>query len=313
MHVIDVILVAGRSVVELALFLLLPIMVVMLSVMRILERMGVLHWVVLRCTPLLAPFGLSGLSVFAMLQVSLVSFAAPIATLLVMEQRGVAARQMAATLAMVLAMGQANVLFPLSSAGLQMGPTLLWSVLGGLVAAATTYYGFARGHAALAAPSLAQGGADAPPAPASMSYLQTINQAGRDAIQIALGIIPMVLLALVVVTLLRDAGGVLWLQQQLAPLLHWGGIDVGAVVPAVTKYLAGGTAVLGVLLEAYGKQEIDASFLNTSAGWLINSLDVPGVAILVSASPMLAKLWKPAVLGALIGITVRALGHTQWT
>ena len=84
----QIILQAGRSAVELSLFVLLPIMVVMLSLMRLLEARGVLDWVVARLAPLLRPAGLTGLGVFAALQINLVSFAAPMATLTMMESRG---------------------------------------------------------------------------------------------------------------------------------------------------------------------------------------------------------------------------------
>src|SRR5574340_459363 len=83
----DIILRAGRSAVELALFVLLPIMIVMLALMRLLEARGVLDKVVARLAPLLAPAGLTGLGVFAALQINFVSFAAPVATLAMMEQR----------------------------------------------------------------------------------------------------------------------------------------------------------------------------------------------------------------------------------
>ena len=117
--VIDIILQAGRAAVELSLFVLLPVMIVMLAVMRLLEAYGVLDWLVQRLSPLLRPFGLPGLGVFAALQINLVSFAAPVATLSLMEQRGASARHLAATLAMVMAMAQANAAFPLAARGLQ--------------------------------------------------------------------------------------------------------------------------------------------------------------------------------------------------
>ena len=50
---IDIILKAGRSAVELSLFVLLPVMVVMLSLMRLLEARGALDWCVARLAPLL--------------------------------------------------------------------------------------------------------------------------------------------------------------------------------------------------------------------------------------------------------------------
>ena len=78
---IDIILKAGRSAVELSLFVLLPVMVVMLSLMRLLEARGILDRFVARLAPLLRPFGLNGLGVFAALQINFVSFAAPMATL----------------------------------------------------------------------------------------------------------------------------------------------------------------------------------------------------------------------------------------
>ena len=132
---VDVILKAGRSAVELSLFILLPVMVVMLSLMRLLEAKGVLDWLVTKLAPLLKPFGLTGLGVFASLQISFVSFAGPIATLTMMDQRGASERHIAATLAMVMAMAQANVVFPMVAMGLNFGRVLSLSLLGGLVAA----------------------------------------------------------------------------------------------------------------------------------------------------------------------------------
>jgi spore maturation protein SpmB len=137
---IDIILKAGRSAVELSLFVLLPVMVVMLSLMRLLEAKGILDRFVARLAPLLRPFGLNGLGVFAALQINFVSFAAPMATLTMMEQRGTSDRHIAATLAMVFAMAQANATFPMLTMGLQLGTTLFFSLLGGLTAAAATYY-----------------------------------------------------------------------------------------------------------------------------------------------------------------------------
>ncbi|MEF8707011.1 MAG: nucleoside recognition family protein, partial [Candidatus Accumulibacter sp. UW27] len=141
---IEVILKAGRAGVELALFILLPITVVMLSIMRLLEARGLLDWLVARLAPLLRPFGLTALGVFAALQISLVSFAAPISTLAMMDQRGVSKRHLAATLAMVMAMAQANVSLPMAAMGLAFGPLIMLSVAGGLIAAAVTWYGFGR-------------------------------------------------------------------------------------------------------------------------------------------------------------------------
>ena len=64
----EIILRAGKSAVELAFFILLPVMVVMLSVMRLLEARGILDWLVARLAPVLRPLGLTGLSIFATLR-----------------------------------------------------------------------------------------------------------------------------------------------------------------------------------------------------------------------------------------------------
>ncbi len=126
----QIILPAGRSAIELSLFVLLPVMVVMLAIMRLLEAWGALDWLVARLAPALRPFGLTGLGVFAALQVALVNFAAPVATLTVMEQRGVSDRHIAAAFAMVLAMAQANVVFPLAVMGLHAGTVMAVSLAG---------------------------------------------------------------------------------------------------------------------------------------------------------------------------------------
>ena len=126
---IDIILPAGRAAIDLALFVLLPVMVVMLSLMRLLEARGVLEWVTLRVTPVLRPLGLTGLSSFAALQINFVSFSAPISTLAIMEQRGSSDRHLAATLAMVLAMSQANVSLPMTAMGLELGFLILFSIV----------------------------------------------------------------------------------------------------------------------------------------------------------------------------------------
>ena len=102
----DLILRSGRAAVEFALFILLPIMIVMLTIMRLLEAKGVLDRIVARLSPLLHPLGIPGLGVFALLQVLFVSFAAPVATLTMMDKGGLSQRHIAATLALVFAAAQ---------------------------------------------------------------------------------------------------------------------------------------------------------------------------------------------------------------
>ena len=304
---IDIILQAGRSAVELSLFILLPVMVVMLSLMRLLEARGVLDWLVEKLAPILKPIGLTGLGVFAALQINFVSFAAPIATLTMMEQRGASDRHIAATLAMVFAMAQANAVFPMITMGLHLGTTLLYSVVGGLVAAAATYYIFGRQlsvEEAVLDETLRH-----PIAESAKGVLDVINRAGAEAFKISVGAIPMLVLSLVVVTALRTSGVIDSLIRLLAPLLAAASIDSALILPSLTKYLGGGTAMMGVMDEMRRAGQISAELLNASAGFLISPFDLPGIAVLISAGRRVATVWKPAALGACVGIAVRTIGH----
>ncbi len=304
---IDIILKAGRSAIELSLFVLLPVMVVMLSLMRLLEARNALDWLVARIAPLLKPFGLTGLGVFAALQINFVSFAAPIATLAMMAQRGTSERHLAATLAMVFAMAQANAALPMMTMGLDFAPTLLFSVIGGLCAAAATYYLFGRQLSPQEGPldeTLHHRSAES-----AKGVLDVINHAGAEAFKIAVGAIPMLVLSLVAVTALKRFGVIDLLTQGLTPLLTAASIDPRIILPALTKYLAGGTAMMGVVDEMRRAGQMSVELLNASAGFLIHPFDIPGVAVLISADRRVAAVWKPAALGACIGIAVRTLGH----
>lgn len=304
---VEIILKAGRSAVELSLFVLLPVMVVMLALMRILEARGALDWLVAKLAPLLKPFGLTGLGVFAAFQINFVSFAAPMASLSMMEQRGASDRHLAATLAMVFAMAQANAAFPMLTMGLDFASTLFFSLLGGLTAAAATYYFFGRRLPAT------EGVLDEtlhhPVAEDAKGVLDTINRAGAEAFKIAVGAIPMLVLSLVAVTALKRFGAIDLLTTLIAPALAVVGIDPALILPTLTKYLAGGTAMMGVVDEMRRSGQMSVHLLNQSAGFLVSPFDVPGVAVLISAGRRVAAVWKPAALGACVGIALRTLGH----
>ncbi|THF65855.1 nucleoside recognition family protein [Pseudothauera nasutitermitis] len=303
----EIILRAGRSAVELALFILLPVMVVMLSLMRLLEARGVLDWVVRHTAPLLRPAGLTGLGVFAALQINFVSFAAPVATLAMMEGRGASDRHLAATLAMVLTMAQANVTFPMAALGLNFGFTLLFSLIGGLAAAAATWHLFGRGLSAAEGPvdeTLHHRSADG-----ARGVLEVINQAGAEAFKISVSAIPMLVLALVVVMALRATGAIDLLTAVLAPGLTLLSIDPALILPTLTKYIAGGTAMLGVMDDMLRAGSATPALLNASAGFLTHPLDVAGVAILISAGRRVARVLTPALAGALVGIALRTAAH----
>ena len=261
-----------------------------------------------RLTPALRPLGLTGLGGFAALQINFVSFAAPVATLAMMDQRGASSRHLAATLAMVLAMAQANVSMPMAAMGLQFGPLLAWSVVGGLLAAAATYYVFGRGL------SNAEETVDEtlhhPVAESTKGVLDVINRAGAEAFKIAVGALPMLVLSLTVVLALRRLGALDLLTELLSPALLAIGADPALLLPTLTKFLAGGTAMMGVMDEMLRAGTATTATLNgPSAGLLVHPLDIPGVAVLLSAGRRVAAVWKPAALGALVGIAVRMGGH----
>jgi spore maturation protein SpmB len=282
-------------------------MVVMLSLMRLLEARGVLDWLVLKLAPWLKPLGLTGLGVFAALQINFVSFAAPVATLSMMDQRGASQRHIAATLAMVMAMAQANVVFPMVAMGLDFGRVLLFSLLGGLVAASATYYGFGR-HLS-SQETLVDETLQHPVVESTKGVLDVINRAGAEAFKIAIGAIPMLVLSLTVIMALRTGGAIDALTRFLSPVMGFLQLDSGLILLTLTKFLAGGTAMMGVMDEMLRKGLASPLLLNQSAGLLISPLDIPGVAVLISAGRRVAGVWRPAALGACVGIGVRTLGH----
>lgn len=304
----DVILPAGRAAVELSFFVLLPVMVVMLAIMRALEAFGVLDRLVRLLAPLLRPFGLTGLGVFAALQVNFVSFAAPVATLAMMEQRGTSDRHLAATFAMVLAMAQANAVFPLAALGLRPVPVLVLSLVGGLAAAAAAYYLFGR-HLSAEEQRL-DDTLRHPTADNAKGVLDAINRAGADAFTITIGAIPMLVLSLAAVMGLRQGGAIDGLTALLAPVLGALSIDPLLVLPTLTKLVAGGTAMLGVVGDMLKQGTMSVPLLNASAGFLIHPLDLTGLAVLMSAGRRSAAVWRPAALGGCVGIVIRTAGHS---
>ena len=246
-EIADLILRSGRAGVELALFVLLPVMIVMLSLMRLLEARGILDKLVDRVSPVLAPLGVPGLGVFALLQITLVSFAAPLATLAMMDRGDTTRRHIAATFALVLGCAQANVVFPMAAFGLHSLKVMLVSVVCALIGAACTYHLFARNL-----PERPESMPTHPPHPKAddtRGVLQVINAAGKEAFEIAIGAIPMLVLALLLVNSLRSIGVIGLLEQVLEPVFLWLELPTAMLLPIITKYIAGGTAMMGVAVD----------------------------------------------------------------
>lgn len=305
--IIHVILEAGHTGVDLALYTLLPIMVVMLAVMKLLDAWGVLAWVARLLSPMLKPFGIPGLGIFAAVKLLLVSFAAPVATFTIMGQNGTSQRHIAATLAMIFVMTQANVSFPLTAFGLNVGMTFLTSIIGGLVAAAATYYLFARqphwDQETAPHDSVQQA------TPVHKNPVRILSDGGLEGLRIVVNSIPMLILALCFVNTLKVTGAMTSLSHLLAPVMAWLGLSEATVLPLVTKFIAGGTAFLGVTMDLMQKGLITATELNRMVGFATNPLDIVGVAIFASASPKVSEVLKPALLGAFIGLLLRGFLH----
>jgi len=306
-ELVKIILQSGKSGLDLALYVLLPVLVIMMALMKVAEARGLLALVARLLQPLLRLFGIPGAGAFAILQLLFVSFAAPLATLSIMERDNTSRRRIAATLAMIFTMSQANAVFPMAAAGLNLGVIILTSLAGGLTAAALTYYFFARST-----------GEELPtdeyPLPAEEKQRKTplislMISGGQEAVQVILAAIPMLILAIFLVNILKSTGAIALLEKSLAPLFAMIGFPAVAVLPLATKYLAGGTAMMGVTLNLLKEGSITILEMNRMAGFIINPCDLVGVAVLISAGNRCASVARPAIAGAAAGILLRGVLH----
>lgn len=304
---VKIVLASGRSGLDLALYTLLPVLVVMMALMKVVEARGILALVARLLQPVLRVFGIPGAGAFAMLQLLLVSFAAPVATLSIMEKDGTARRRIAATLAMVFTMSQANVVFPMVAVGLNVGAILLTSLVGGLTAAALTYYLLARSAAedCTAEEDFATAAAHGK----KSTTLNLMIVGGQEAVQVIIGAIPILILAIVLVNVLKATGAIALLETALTPFFRSIGFPAVAVLPLATKYLAGGTAMMGVTLNLLKEGAITTVELNRMAGFLTNPCDIVGVAVLISAGARCRSVVRPAIAGAAVGILLRGILH----
>ncbi|ABR50590.1 conserved hypothetical protein [Alkaliphilus metalliredigens QYMF] len=309
-HFIDLIMRSGESGVHLALYVLLPVLVVMMALMRLLEERGVLNKVAIRIAPLLLFFGIPGLGVFAILQILLVSFAAPIATLKIMSADDrISKAGIAATLAAVFTMSQGNAAFPMAVAGLNIPILMTTSVIGGLLAAYIAYRSVLKEgqeHIAEAASYKLKSQGDQTK---KASVIQLLFKGGEEGLNIAIKSIPPLILSIFMVNILREVGAINLLETVLSPALTRIGIPGVAVLPVATKYLAGGTAMMAITLELVQEGAINALELNRIAGFILNPLDPVGVALLASAGSRVGSVTKPAIKGAFLGIIFRGILH----
>ncbi|WP_027389326.1 nucleoside recognition domain-containing protein [Chrysiogenes arsenatis] len=303
--IIDTILRSGESAINLALFILLPIMVVMMAFMRLLEDRGVLRRIALFLAPATILIGLPGVAVFAILQILFVSFAAPVATLKIMEQDpAIDQRSLAATFAAVITMSQANATFPLAAVGLNLPVAIGTSLAGGMLAAWIAWRWSPKPEIPIATTYPID-----IPVSARKNVFQTLFAGGEEGLQLVLKAIPMLVLAVLTVNILKNTGAIGLLQTLVSPIFQIFGVPGIAVLPIVTKFLAGGTAMMAVTLDLVEEGLLSALDVNRIAGFTIHPCDPVGIAVLVSAGLRIGLVAKIALKAAAIAIVGRGIAH----
>lgn len=309
--IIDMILESGARGIDLSLYLILPIMVTMMAIMNVLEEKNVLNKVAMFFAPLLLIFGLPGLGVFALIQILFISFAAPVATLKVMEMRSsISDARIAATLAAILVMAQANASFPLVAVGLNLPINIFTSIVAGLLASFIAFKICVKMdlHHPINEPVTNSDVLDENKQ-SKKSIISLLFKGGEDGLQITLKSIPPLILAILMVKIFEMAGIINVLETIMSPLLTRIGIPGIAVLPIVTKFIAGGTAMMAILLDLMRDNMMNVSELNRMAGFTLNPLDPVGLAVLMATGPRVAKVAKPAIFAAIIGIIFRGIVH----
>ncbi|MCX8085176.1 MAG: nucleoside recognition family protein, partial [Calditerrivibrio sp.] len=298
------ILKSGKTAVDLCLYVLLPIMVIMMAVMRLLEEKRVLGFVSGLFYPVLRIFGLPGLGIFAALQILLVSFAAPIATLTIMEKERISEREMAASLAMIFSMSQANAVFPLIVYGLDFKVILFTSIVGGVLSACFTFYIFGRKleYSNSVYDSITK-------LSSGRSILTIMLDGGYEAVNLILKSIPLIMIAIFAVNILKAYNIVNLIETLFKPIVGFFGVNPSVTLPVVTKFLAGGTAMMAVSVDLIKSGIMTAKDLNLIAGFVINPFDIVGVMVLCSAGETTRKVLKPAALGTCIGLLIKGVLH----
>lgn len=301
---INIILVSGKSGINIALYILLPVMVVMMGFMKLAEAKGILAFTAKILSPFVRVFGIPGIGIFAALQILLVSFAGPMASLAIMETDGSDKRKIATVFAMVLTMSQANVTFPMAAVGLNLPVIFITSIIGGLISASITYYFFARNLGTDQSVDTFTVTADH-----SDNAFNIVVKGGNEAVQIVLKSIPLLILAICLVNVLKHINAISLLETVLSPVLGIFGVSGVSVLPIATKFLAGGTAMMGVTFDMLKEGIMSVEEFNRIAGFIINPFDLVGIAVLMTVGKKTASIAKPAIMGAIIGITVRGIIH----
>ncbi len=305
--IIGMVLEAGQKGVDLSLYTILPIMVIMLGIMKVLDEKNILSLLAKGAAPVLLIFGLPGIGVFAIIQILFVSFAAPVATLKLMENNAaISDARIAATLAAILVMAQANAVFPLAAVGLNVPVNILTSLVTGLAA---SFIAFKLCEKKGWNYTDVESKEDFKKKRSPEKIIPLLFKGGEEGVNIVIKSIPPLIIAIFMVTVFEAIGVINVLETIVSPALVYVGIPGIAVLPIVTKFIAGGTAMMAILLDLVREGAMSVSELNRVAGFTLNPLDPVGLAVLMATGPRVVRVVKPAIFAAVIGIALRAIIH----
>ncbi len=143
----------------------------------------------------------------------------------------------------------------------------------------------------------------------SDNAFNTVVKGGHEAVNIVLKSIPLLILAICLVNFLKHINAISMLETILSPALGIFGISGVSILPILTKFLAGGTAMMGVTFDMLKDGIMSVDEFNRIAGFIINPFDLVGIAVLMTVGAKTASIAKPAIMGAIIGITLRGVMH----
>ncbi len=304
---VNMILESGERGLFLSLNIILPIMVTLMAVMKVMDEKNVLPKISELLSPLFIKFGIPGLGVFALVQSIFISSTAPLATLLIMEEKKFGNAKIAATLAAIFVLPQANASFPLIAVGLNYPVNIATGFLGALLAGIIAYRLYMYIH-----PDENQ---------MSSTYAWEMNKKGKqgvihlmfkggeEGLRVSLKTIPPLILAILLVTVLEETGFISFVAYILNPHLSRVGVPESSIFPIIMKFIAGGTASMALILDLMEKEMMTVAELNRIAGFVMNPLSPVGVFVLVSAGEKTAKVARIAVIAAIIGVMVRGAVH----
>lgn len=298
---------AGRQSVEYALFALYPIFVIALVPARVAEGLSLFKWLVRRFESVISIAGLSSYSALAALQITFIGVAGPVATLRTMTRQGVSDREMATTLAMLLAMAPANITYPLFALGLDPVTTLTYSATGGITAAFATRKLFGCRLSSTQSREVVVEQVDR--IWCFYELIKVVRETGFEALKLAVFAIPFLIAGNVAHELLNNIPEGKLLAGLAAQEYSAFPVEAGIFSTACIKFIAGGNSILGVIDNLSRAEIYDASAIYLYSPLIASSLDVVSIIFLMSAARANFGVWKPAALGAFVGVLVRQCAH----